>query len=464
MNIQFDKQANGTAYATVTVDPADYEEVVVKELKKIRKEVNFPGFRPGMVPQAIIDKKYRKSVLADKLSSISYKAFEDYLNNEKVEIIGDIIPSEKQTTIDLDNATTFDFMYKCGIAPKITVSLSKKNSIEKPVIVPDEDMIKRYTESFVSRFSEFKEFDKVEEKDTLRINLDNGDMQIEDATLFLKDLSEEVAKTFIGKKVGDKLDVNITEIYPKEEQRAATLSVKKDELAGVKPQFSLEIVKTQRLVNPEIDTNFFEMAYPDKDVTTKEQMDEKLFAELSSIVNDQVQWGFWNEIIDYLRSKVDVALPDEFMKEWLFLVNENKFTKQQIEDEYPELAKSLKWELIRKEILYSNNVNMDQATLIEEAKLAAAEIFKGYGLTNTPEDYLEDYALKILEDKEQAHNLIDRAANRKAIEIVLGLITVKEKTMSMDEYTNSLKKKTEQLEKPKKTRKSAKTEKVEDAQ
>jgi len=455
MNIQFDKQANGTAYATVTVEPADYEETVVKELKKLRREINFPGFRPGMVPQSIIDKKYRKSVLADKLSSVSYKALDDYLNQEGIEIIGDILPSEKQTPIDLDNATTFDFMYKCGVSPKIAVSLSKKNSIEKPVIVPDADMIKRYTESFVSRFAEFTDFDTVEEKDMLRINLDNGDMQIEDATLFLKDLKEEVAKTFVGKKVGDKVDVDIAQIYPREEQRAATLSVKKEELESVKPQFSLEIVKTQRLVNPEINEAFFERAYPEKDVTTKEQMDEKLLSDLTSMVNDQTQWGFWNDVIDYLRSKVDVQLPEEFLKEWLFIINENKFTKEQIEKEYPELAKGMQWEMIRKEILSSNGVEMNHDALKEEAKLAAAEIFKGYGLDNTPDEYLDGYAEKILKDKEQARNLLERAANRKAIDIVLETITVKEKKMTMDEYSDSLKKKTE---KTKKTKKNADAE------
>lgn len=452
MNIQFEKQANGTAYATVTVEPADYEEIVVKELKKIRREINVPGFRPGMVPQSIVDKKYRKSVLADKTSSISYDALNEYLKKEDIEIIGDIIPSEKQTTLDFDNSTSFDFMYKCGICPKVAVSLSKRNSIEKPVVTPDEDMIKRYTESFVSRFAEFKDFETIEPKDMLHVNLDNGDMQVSDATLFLRDLTEEQSKLFEGKKVGDKLDVDIAQIYPKEEQRAATLSLKKEELENVKPQFSLEIVKVQRLVNPEINEEFFEKAYPEKDVTTKEQMDEKLLSELTAMLAEQTQWGFWNDVIDYLRSKVEVELPDEFLKEWLYLINEGKFTKEQIESEYPEFAKSMKWEMIRKTILADNGVSMDHEALKAEAKLAAAEIFKGYGLSNTPDEYLEDYAEKILKDKEQARNLIERAATRKAIEIVLGIITVKEKQMTMDAYSDLQKKKTEKAGKSKKAK------------
>jgi len=440
MNIQLDKQDNGTAYIAVTVEPADYDEKVAKELKKLRKEANIPGFRPGMVPQSLINKKFRKNVMAEETYRTSYDLAADYFKKEGIEVVGDMIPSEKQGTLDFDNGTSFEYCYKIGIAPEVKVELSSKDKVKKPVIKATDEMIKNYSENFLRRFAEFKDVDEISSDEMLTINLQNEDMKIEDANLSLVSLSEEKRKEYSGKKVSDKVKVNIEELYPGKKQRAAILSLKEEELDSVKPDFELEITKIQKLTNPELDADLFDKAFPEKDVTTVEQFNEKMTSELNNMLNSQTKWGFWNSIREYILNKVNISLPDEFLKEWLFLINEGKFTHEDIEKEYPKFQKMLAWDLVQKTIVKDNGLKIDQDLLKTEAKNAVLEQYRYYGINNIPEEELESIANDMLKDKEQAKNILEQATERIIMDTILTKISVSEKEMTPDEYAESQKK------------------------
>ena len=108
------------------------------------------------------------------------------------------------------------------------------------------------------------------------------DMRIEDAYVGLISMSDEERAAFIGKKVGDKMDVNVNELYKSASQRAAILQVKEDELEGINPQFSLEITQIRQFANPELNEEFFKMAFADGKVTNEEELDKYLDAEIET--------------------------------------------------------------------------------------------------------------------------------------------------------------------------------------
>ena len=87
-------------------------------------------------------------------------------------------------------------------------------------------------------------------------------MNVADAYVGLISMSEEERKPFIGKKVGFKTTVNVNELYKNPSQRAAVLQVKEDELEGINPEFSLEITKIRKFAEPELNEEFFKMAFP----------------------------------------------------------------------------------------------------------------------------------------------------------------------------------------------------------
>ena len=66
MNIVRENLEDGTTLLKATVGEADYNEAVDKALRTYKRKANVPGFRPGMVPMSIINKMYRKGVVAEE--------------------------------------------------------------------------------------------------------------------------------------------------------------------------------------------------------------------------------------------------------------------------------------------------------------------------------------------------------------------------------------------------------------
>ena len=81
-----------TATLTVTVEPSDYENRVDKILKDYRKQSQIPGFRKGKAPMAMIRKQYATPILAEEMNKIISEHLGQYIQQEKLEILGNPIP------------------------------------------------------------------------------------------------------------------------------------------------------------------------------------------------------------------------------------------------------------------------------------------------------------------------------------------------------------------------------------
>ncbi len=250
MKIVKEQRDGGCSLVRVTVAEADYGETVEKELRTYRRKANIPGFRPGMVPMGIVKKMYGKSVLAEQSYRTASNAVFEYLQKEKIDYLGDIIPSEEQGDFDFDNNTEFEFVFEFGEAPEIKLELSDKDKLTYNRIKIDKKMHGDYRSNFLRGYGRLVDADEVTSDEALSVTLDNGDMQVADAYVGLISMSEEERKPFIGKKVGYKTEVNINELYKNPSQRAAILQVKENELEGIKPEFTLEITKSASSPNP----------------------------------------------------------------------------------------------------------------------------------------------------------------------------------------------------------------------
>src|SRR5664279_5211237 len=123
----------------LSVGKEDYEERVNKTLNDYRRKANMPGFRPGKVPASLINKMYRKSVVADEINKLVSEKINEYLKAEDIHVLGDPMPNETENKpIDWDNDTDFEFVFDLGLAPEFDSTLSKKDKIAFYEITPDD--------------------------------------------------------------------------------------------------------------------------------------------------------------------------------------------------------------------------------------------------------------------------------------------------------------------------------------
>ena len=434
MNIARENREGRVALIKVTVGEADYKETVEKTLRDYRRKANVPGFRPGMVPMGMIKKMYGKGVLAEEAYKLASNAAFEYIEREKIEYVGDVMPGDEQKELDFDNGGDFDFVFEIGIAPEVVIELTDKDKVTRYEIKADDKMYEGYRSNFVRRFGRLEDVAEVTSDEAISGTLDNEHMNVEDAYVGLISMDDKARKPFIGKKVGDVIDVDVNKLYPTASQRAAILQVKEDELPGVDPKFKLTITKIRKFAEPEMNEEFFKMAFPDGSVTDAKGFETHIYEQISRDMGRETEYVFTYEVRKMLLEKANLPMPEEFLKRWLFAVNEGKFTMEQIEADFPQFLDLMRWNLVQKYYAEKLELKVAPEDAFAEAKNYAAMQFAQYGMANVGDEMLDNYANQILQNKDEARKIYDRLFEQKVIEAVTPMLKVTTKKVTPDEF------------------------------
>ena len=434
MNITREQRDGGISILKVVVNEADYGQAVEKQLRDYKRKANVPGFRPGMVPMGIVKKMYGKHVVAEQSYHLASNSVFEYLQKENIDYVGDVIPSEEQGDFDFENNTEFEFVFEIGEAPKIELELSAKDKVTYSKIKVDKKMHNEYRSNYLRRYGRLIDVDKVEKDEALNVTLDNGDMRIEEAYVGLISMTDEERKEWKGKKVGYKTTVNINELYKKPEQRAAILSVKEDELESIKPEFELEITKIRRFADPELNEEFFKMAFPAGNVTSEEELDKFIDEEIERELKRECDFMFANQMRKFIIEKAGLQMPEEFLKRWLYVINEGKFSREEIEKDFAAFINMFTWNYLQKHFITEGDIKVSPEEAKAEAMSFAQMQFAQYGMPSAPADMLEGFAKQIMDNKEQLQKIYEKLFEEKVVEYLRGKIKVTEKAVSAEEF------------------------------
>ncbi len=434
MKITREQREVGTSLLKVVVAEADYSEAVDKALREYKRKANIPGFRPGMVPMGVVRKMYGKGVVAEQSYKLASNSVFEYLQKEGIDYVGDVIPSEEQGDFDFENNTEHEFMFEIGEAPKVELTLSKEDKITYNKIKIEKTMHEQYKDNYLRRFGRLVEVEAVTKDEALTVTLDNGDMRIEDAYVGLISMTDEERKPFEGKKVGDKMDVNVNELYKSTSQRASILQVKEDELEGINPNFSLEITQIRQFANPELNEEFFKMAFPDGNITSEEELDKFVDAEIEKELSREADYLFTIRVRNFLMEKAALQMPEAFLKRWLYTINEGKFTMEDIEKDFEGFIKMFTWNYLQKHFIQTYELTVSEDEVNAEAKEFAKAQFAQYGMPSAPEEMIENFSKQILSNKEQAQKIYEKLYELKVVEYVKSKIKVTNKAVTSEEF------------------------------
>ena len=434
MKITREQRELGTSILKVVVGEQDYGEAVEKMLRDYKRKANIPGFRPGMVPMGVVRKMYGKGAVAEQAYRVASNSVFEYLQKEGIDYVGDVIPSDEQGDFDFENNTEHEFMFEIGEAPKVEVELSAKDKLTYNKIKVDKKMLSAYKDNYLRRYGRLVDVEKVKKDEALTVVLDNGDIQVDDAYVGLISMSDEERKPFVGKKVGAKMEVDVNELYKSASQRAAILKVKEEELESINPKFNLEIKQIRQFANPELNEEFFKMAFPAGNVTSEEELDTFLSAEIETELSREADYMFANTVRKFLVEKAALQMPTEFLKRWLYVINEGKFSKEEIEKDFDGFVQMFTWNYLQKHFIQTADLKVAQEEVEAEAKEFAKAQFAQYGMPSAPEEMIANFSKQILENKEQAQKIYEKLYELKVVEYVKSKIKVTNKSVSADEF------------------------------
>ncbi|MEW5845572.1 MAG: trigger factor [Bacteroidota bacterium] len=432
----------------VKVEKDDYTANVEKSLKDYRKKANINGFRPGMAPMSLIRKMYYRYILADEVTKLASDKLFDFLKENNIRTLGEPIPSEKQTPINWETDETFELAWDLGLAPEIDIKFTKKDKFPFYKILPNDEIRKSYIDSYRNRNGKYVNVEVTDEKGLVKATLtelnddesprENG-VTVEGASISIALVADkDEQKKLIGVKVGDVLVIDTHKAFPNLADRAALLRVKKEELDGINPLFQLTITETLTFSPAELNQEFFDAVYGEGVVTSEEEFNKKIDEEIERNLAHESEYRFGIDLKEKLLEKLKIELPKDFLIRWLVAINEGKFTREQIESEFPMFEKDLKWQLISNKVAEEQNFAVTNEELEEFAMGYARSQFAAYGMSFLPDEYIKRYATDILKNRDEVRKIQERILDKKVIDWFKANVNLDTKEITLDEF-NKLK-------------------------
>lgn len=446
MNISFEKTGNVTGLLTITLAKADYAANVEKTLKDYRKKASLPGFRPGHAPLAMLKSRFGNEIQAEEMNKMLSTELFKYIREEKIDILGEPLPSDKQGEISLQ-ADEQTFVFDIALAPVFDAKVSADDSVEYYNITVDDEMVDKQIQMYTGRAGGYQKVDSYEDRDMVKGTLtqldENGNaleggIEVEGASLlpsYIKD-EEEKAK-FAGTKVNDVINFNPAKAYGSDVELASMLHVTKEEAAEIKSDFQLQITELTRFEPHALDQELFDQVLGEGKVSSEEEFRAAVKEELAEQFKTDSDFRFVIDLKKYLLGRIgEIEMPEELLKKVMQLNNPDK-DAEFVEKNFAPSIEELKWHLIKEQLSDQFEIKVEQPDVLETAKEVTRMQFAQYGMSNISDEIITNYASEMLKNKQQAEGLVNRTVERKIGAAAKELVTLVMKEVSLDEFNKS---------------------------
>ena len=429
----------------VTLESADYQPKVDKTLLDYRKKAAIPGFRKGKVPMSYVKKQYGKAVLAEELNKMVSNAIYNYIEDEKLDILGGPLPKEDaELNGDFDNPDTFVFTYEAGLSPEIDIKLSNKSKYEHTKVKIDKKLIDKQIDDLSRRYGKLVSGEVVGEKDMVlgqfvELNEDNTIKEggiLNSSTISLEFVEDKATKKLlVGKRIGEKVNISASKVARGESDMAAMLGIKQEELSGINDHFQFTVNEVKVMEPAELNQELFDKLYGKDEVKSEEEMRNRISTDLAQMFDEDSDKILARRITNDLIDKTKVSLPDDFLKRWILASQKDgNLTMAEIEKEYDAYAKGLKWQLIQKEIFKANDLKLNQEEVLAFTKQMIAKQYAQYGMPAPADKELTTTAKNFLGKKEEAERIYDMVAQEKLTQFFKDTVKLNEKEVDYDTY------------------------------
>ena len=430
---------------TITIEKQDYEATVNETLKDYRKKANMPGFRKGMVPSGLIKKLYGKSALGDTINKLLGAELNKFIADENLNILGEPLPSASvPSNADFEKWGDFEFSFDLGLSPQINVDFEKLGPLPYYEIEVNEENVDKQIETYANRFGSNVTAEAFGEQETAIgdfIEVDgegngtDGGVTAENVRVAYKLLVDEsVKQQVIGAKVGDVLKFNPKVAFANDHEVTHLLKVKHEEIDLVDKDFNFIIKEIETFVPAQIDEELIKKVNgEDSDITTVEAFRTKIASDIKNNLVYSSNYKFLIDTKSAISTALALQLPEEFLKRWLKETNE-KITNEQIEEEFDHFKEDLVWTLIKGKLARENELKVDEPDMLVMAREMARMQFYQYGMYSIPDEYLDNYAKSLIENKEQRHKMGEKIIEDKVMELIKQKAELTTKQLTQKEF------------------------------
>ncbi|MDH5761383.1 MAG: trigger factor [Nitrospinota bacterium] len=407
---------------------------VSRAYKEINKQVKMPGFRPGKIPQHILEKQ----VPLESMSQLWQDLMQEYYDKALMET--GITPAgppeiDHSAINEIKKDKPFSFSVMLDVKPEVKFKKYKGLKFNKTLFeVTEQDVeasIRKHLEPF-GTFEIYREGHEVQLNDYLVMDfegylngepLENGDAKDYPVCVGERKMIAGFEDQLIGKKVGEEFEVKVTlplDWNKKVRRVSMPIPGAPEQEADDLATFHVRIKEIKKKNLPELTDDFVQQQGEE----SVEAFRRKIKSGIQAFKENTEELRIKQDIFNYLVKEHDVDPPESLVKQELkFMIDGMKFqiqqsgmkledsgfNQEQAEKEWRERAEfNTKGYVILEEIAKAENIHVAQSDMEAEYKRLAEETKKSVEAVKkslfSNQDYMTQTSNRILGQK--ALNLI----------------------------------------------------------
>ncbi len=419
---------------TVQVSKEDYHYNFEKALKKVSKDVSFPGFREGRAPASLVRKVHGGEVLFDVAEDKAIGLLECYIKEQGLDLFESprLYASPEDDEVTVENMGTYEFVYEIALRPKVVPVFPDKNTlVTRYKIKVTEEMIAEDLKDLLTDQATLEEVPAVETKKDILFLTETGE-DFEELSLkkleeqwepcAVAELSDELQQQAMGVKAGDK--------FFWEPNEGADGTDATDDFCYV--------LKVVRYKNPAPGPEIYEAIFPGQSVTTEAAFKEAIRQQAQYRMDQRTEERFSHAVLESAIRLNPIALPAEFLKRSLIAEEEDKAPEQrrslkELMESYPAFEHNLQKTLTVKSMADALGEQVAEAEIRPAMMERFEKTFKSFGFSYTRRE-MEEITDRQLKDDTKKAMVVLGLFEQKVVAHLVSRITVEEKEIEEEAF------------------------------
>ena len=422
----------------MTVPHMDYKGQVAKRINEKMPLATVKGFRKGAVPKALVEKQYGAAIKVEEVNKVVQLALQRYLETERLDLLGSPLPKlDANFSWDAEDLT---FEFEIGLAPKFEINLNAKNDIVKYQIIADDALLNSQIGRIQKQYGKVISQTVVAEGNDVSGVFANEEAGINNrSTIDLAEFADpKVAKSFIGKNVGDVITLNTKELFNDDHKLMDYLAVAHDEVHGLAVDVTFTIDEVVAHEPAELNQELFDKLFGDGSVSSLEDLKAKIKADAEKHFAQQAEQKLMADVQDFLIENTKFDLPDEFLIKWIQSSGEKKLSAEEAAIEYSRSEKGLRFQLIEGKALAQSNIQITFEDLKTFTTNNIRQQMAQYGNMNPTAEEVEGIVARVLSNQDEVKRLSEQVVADKMLQLFKEKANPKTKEVTYDQFVAAM--------------------------
>ena len=404
------------AKVAISIEQKDFSEKVDKILKDYRKNANIPGFRKGHVPMGMIKKQYETAVTADEVNKLLQENLNNYIQEEKLELLGNPLPVMQD---DIDwKANNLVFEFELGLAPSFKVKVKGKKAVTHFKIEADKKMVEEQVGYIQKQYGKIESQSSIEEGFELSLHAVNEEAEIDNSSTIEWDQlkGKKNIDALKGAQLNEAIVLKTKGLFKEDHVLARVLGTTVDKLADAPKEINLTVTEANKRTLADLDQELFDKLYEPGTVKTVTDLKGKIKEGIEKQFEQQTEQKLLNDVTESLISETKFDLPKEFLIRWLQNSGEQPLSEEEAAEEYEKSEKGIRYQLIEGALIKENDLQIQFEELQNFAKEMIKKQMAQYGQLNPSDKELDEIAARIFSNQEETKRLSDQLMSQKLLD------------------------------------------------